>query len=413
MEHPATISSTQPPGKARVVLMLQGHPSPFWGELRDHLVAGGHRVVKVHFCLADEVFWRGRPALKYRGRFRDWETWLGALIDREGITDILYFADRLPYHAVAQEVGNPRGVRCWAIEFGYLRPDWLTMERDGMGARSRFPKERSEIEELAQGMPAPDQTQLYRHEFLTEASHEVAFNLLRAFGRPFYPFYWPDKAMWPAIEYLSWLPLLPRLKAMERAAGKIENRLISEKTPFNLVAMQLEVDYQIRASSHYANLDEFVTEVLNSFKQNAPADRRLIFKQHPLDHGLSHWFSRIRRMATQVGVADRVQVIRGGDLDRLLKASKGAVMVNSTVGLHAIRLGIPVCVTGKAVFDLTGLTHQSGLDTFWTAPEPVDMGFAETFRRALSRIQIKGSFFDPVGRRAAIDAVAARLRATN
>jgi capsular polysaccharide export protein len=71
------------------------------------------------------------------------------------------------------------------------------------------------------------------------------------------------------------------------------------------------------------------------------------------------------------------------------------------VGLHAIRVGCPTKVLGIAVFDIAGLTHQAPLDTFWTAPEPVDAGLAADFVRALAgTIQVKGSFYHPAGQRA-------------
>ena len=46
----------------------------------------------------------------------------------------------------------------------------------------------------------------------------------------------------------------------------------------------------------------------------------------------------------------------------------GAVTVNSTAGLGAIEMGLPTIVLGEAIYDMPGLTHQSALDAFWTAP---------------------------------------------
>jgi capsular polysaccharide export protein len=389
--------------------MLQGHPSRFWGELRDGLVADGHRVLKIHLCLADLVYWGRRPAVSYRGHYRNWRAWIERYLIEKGVTDILYYADRLPYHADALDAAKGLGIRCWAIEFGYLRPDWITMEPEGMAARSTFPKDPERIRALAKGSEAPNMVNLYPHDFSTEAFHEVTFHLLQAYGRPFYPLYNSDKIYWPAIDYLSWLGELAvdgrRKREAERLQAKAEGGALS----YNLVAMQIQADYQIRCSSPYGHLSDFLDEVFTSFAGNAPASRHLVVKLHPLDNGLERWFSRIPKLARKAGIEQRVHVIRGGDLASFLRHSHGVVLVNSTVGLHALRLGLPTYAAGEAVFDVEGLTHQAPLDTFWTAPETVDMDLFHAFERALTTIQIKGSFYNADGRAAAIQGILDRL----
>ena len=107
------------------------------------------------------------------------------------------------------------------------------------------------------------------------------------------------------------------------------------------------------------------------------------------------------------------EVIKGGDLDRLLSGSKGVALVNSTVALHAMRLDVPVCVLGDAIFDAPGLSHQAGVDAFWQNPDPVNPDAFDRFTRALSRIQVKGSFYNADGRVAAIDEICRRLGNTS
>ena len=403
------IPSPLPSRQGRVFLMLQGHPSKFWPDLADALTKHGHRVVRVNLCLADQVFWGSRPAHNFRGRFADWESWLRRLLLKEEVTDILYYADRLPYHRVALSVSRTLGLSCWAIEHGYLRPDWLTIEPDAMGARSHFPKKQEEIERLAEAAQAPNMTTLYTHDFATEAFHEVTYNLLQAFGRPLFPWYWSDKVYWPAIEYLNWiaeLALVPRRKA---AARRLQKKAASDDWPFNLLAMQIQDDYQIRGSSPYSGLLDFVDEAMESLAASAPENRHLVVKLHPFDNGLEHWFSKIRRLAGIHDLVGRVHVIKGGDLGLFIRRSQGVIVVNSTVGIHALRETIPTYCAGQAIYHLPGLTHQGTLDEFWTAPEAPDSAYFTTFEKALTHIQVKGSFFDPSGRASAIREICARF----
>lgn len=390
--------------------MLQGHPSQFWAHLYDGLRADGHVVKKINLCLADQVYWGGRPSTSYRGRYAKWRDWLRAYLVREGITDILYYADRLPYHADAHDVSKDLDIRCWAIEFGYLRPDWLTLEPDGMGALSTFPRNRADVQRMAQSTPKPDMEVRYTHDFPTEAFHEVTFNLLQTFGRPFFPLYFSDKIYWPVIDYLSWLGELARDRGRQRDAHRLQDQAVAGEIEYNLVAMQLQADYQIRASSPYTHLMDFLEEVMVSFAHHAPQHRQLLIKLHPLDNGLERWFRRVPALARKHGLSDRVKIFRGGELGVFLKHSKGVALVNSTVGIHALRAGVPTFVAGNAIFDIEGLTHQSGLDTFWSAPAAVDRTFFAEFERALGQFQVKGSFFNPEGRQAAIKTIRSKFK---
>ena len=393
----------------RCILMLQGHPSGFWALLHDGLKEDGHRVLKVHFCLADAVFWGARPAVSYRGRYSKWRDWISQYMIAEQVTDVFYYADRLPYHVDALNTAKAIGVRCWAIEFGYLRPDWITMEPDGMGAASTFPKNREDIEAMADAAEAPDMRVLYPHTFPKEAFGEVTYHLLQAYGRPFYPLYFSDKIYWPAIDYLSWILELLRERPRQALAREIQALAESGGIDYNLVAMQIQADYQIRASSPYGHISEFLAEVFASFARSAPPSRELVIKLHPLDNGLERWFSRVPRLARQAGLEGRVHLIKGGDLAVLLRKSKGVVLINSTVGIHALRFGVPTYAAGDAIFDLDGLTHQGSLDAFWSSPERVEPDFFTQFQSALTSIQIKGSFFNPEGRKAAISAIRQRM----
>lgn len=392
------------------MLFLQGHPSFFWRDLARALADDGHRILKVNFCLSDHFFWRLRGAKSYRGTLKKWPEWLTDFCKREGVSDILYFADQFPYHRIARDVADNLNMQSWACEFGYLRPDWLTLEHGGMGAASSFPRDPEKILALAERMPEPDMKMRWSHPFVTEACYDICNNIFPIIGRPLYPFYHSDRMVWPPLEYLSWLSRLLRGRHEKRTASELEVRLAESGENFNLVAMQKRDDYQIRASSHYVGLEDFLSEVFQSFVQHAPKKRRLLIKLHPLESDLPRWQKRIPKLARKYGIADRTDVIRGGNLNRLIEMSDGVILVNSTVGPHALALNTPVCALGTAIYDLPGLTHQSGLDTFWTTPDPVDRDFFHAFRRALMSIQVKGSFFCPDGRKEAIAEICRRFR---
>jgi capsular polysaccharide export protein len=388
-----------------VILLLQGPPSIFWCELAKAFEAVGVKTRHVNFSLGDQVFWPKRGALNFRKPLSEWPAYLTELIVKENVTDILYYADQLPYHLVAADVAKRLGVTCHAIEYGYLRPDWITLERGGMGRLSHFPNQPAQISAIARQVGPADLVVRYPHTFFQESANEVLYNLAAYFGRLFFPGYQSDKYYDPFFEYLMWLPRFFR-KSKTLPADYTN----ADRPPFYLLALQLQSDYQIRANSPYSHLSEMIDEVIQSFAAHAPASARLLVKQHPLDNGLEKWEKVVPRIAARHGVAERVDFIEQGNVGTLLHTASGVIVVNSTLGLHSIKVGCPTIALGSAIYDIEGLTHQGGLASFWGNPSPVDTSLRDDYIKALAAsVQVKGDFYNRDGRKVAIAEIVQRI----
>ena len=394
----------------RVFLFLQGPPSTFAAELAGELERLGHRTLRINLAAGDRFHWRRRGAFNYKGRFEDWGDYVGAFMAREGVTDLVFYADRLPYHRIAAAHARARGISVTAFEFGYLRPDWITLERDGMGVYSHFPADAATILANGRGLAEPDPIVRYGYAFHTEAFNEVVYNLANVFLPFLHPHYRSDTYYHPVHDYLSWIPRLVSGWLGAPKAKAVIARLVAGSTPYYVLPMQLQSDYQIRDNAPFDHLGEVVRIVMESFAANAPADGRLVVKVHPLDNGIENWPKVARRIAREVGIAGRIDVIDGGNLYELLGRARGCIVVNSTVGLHALRLGCPVAVLGVAVFDVPGLTFQGPLDRFWMGATPPDPALRDTFVRLLAAAtQVKGCFYTAEGRAAGVREAARRL----
>lgn len=396
----------------RVVLLLQGPPSRFFDTLEDAFDARGVRCVRVNLNAGDWLRGHGRDTRNYRGRLADWPGWLERLILAEHVTDIVYYADRLPYHRAANAVARRLGVAAHALEFGYLRPDWVTLERGGMSAWSHLPADPEAIRRIARQLPEvpPDLTAHYGHSFATEAWHEVTYNLAAVLLRPLYPHYVADRTYHPIVEYLSWLPQLATRGLKRRRTAAVLSEIANGGRRFWFFPLQLQSDYQIRDNSPFRHLSEAIEAVVASFARHAPADTGLLVKIHPLDNGLERWPRVLRRAAERHGVADRVALVSIGPLTPILEKALGTVLVNSTVGLQALQHGCPVKALGVAVYDIPGLTFQGPLDRFWSEAAPPDPALCDDFIRVLAGVaQVKGSLYHPEGRRIAARGIVERI----
>jgi capsular polysaccharide export protein len=183
------------------------------------------------------------------------------------------------------------------------------------------------------------------------------------------------------LDALGWL--LKFARKPRRNAQAEQTIKCVEGRDFFLFPLQLTGDYQIRDHSPFGSMLVAMEYVLTSFARFAPLNVNLLIKEHPLDSGYLNWRRRIMFKARRLGIEDRVFHIDGGDLQMLTEASLGMVCVNSTSGTLALEAGKPVAVLGEAVYDVPGVTHQSGLDTFWSLPEMPNRDLYDAFKRML------------------------------
>ncbi len=400
--------------QGRAFLFLQGPISPYFAEVAAGLQALGHAVHRVNLCLGDRLFWpAGQPlpaAVDYTGTAEDWPSWIAAFMREHRITDLLLLGEQRELHRAAIRAAQARGAQVAVTDFGYFRPDWITLEPDAMGGGSLFPRDPEEIRALAAGLPPASLDQVYRDDFRRQAAWDVVYHLANLVPGLF-RHYRSHQLHHPLATYAGVLRRLLTRRA-ERAEGTQALATARKAPAFWVFAMQMETDFSLRAYSSYPDLEAPIRETLESFAAHAPPASRLILKIHPLDPCLKNWPRRIGAMAGRLGIAERVAVVRHGVLDDMIAESRGVITVNSTVGLRALSMGCPVLALGQAVYRVPGLTFEGGLDRFWgeaTLPEPA---LCHAFLAALqAATQLRGVFYAPEGRAAAVRATVERLHA--
>ncbi|WP_269582395.1 capsule biosynthesis protein [Roseibium sp. Sym1] len=393
-----------------VVLFLQGPPGVFARTIADSLEKAGAKTCRVNLCAGDWLGWHDRRCTSYRGSLEDWPDWLRSFCVQRKVTHIVYYADRVPYHVAAAEVGAELGLTCLTYENGYLRPDWITLEHCGMSAHSRFPDDPDLIRRLGSALPDIDRRPRYRYPFINEAVNEVSWNVANVFFALAYPRYVRDKLYHPIIDYLSNIPRFALARRRNRHANHVIDDIISTDLPYYVFPLQLQSDYQLRFNSQYDHIAEAAEEVIHSFAQHAPSAARLVFKIHPLDNGMEPWVRILRTIAKKHGVKKRVLLVDGGKLNLLLEHAAGSLTINSTTGLHSLRARCPTKVLGIALYDLPGLTCQKSLDEFWRHGSAPDAELLDALERLLAAsIQVKGCFYTREGREAAADLMAERI----
>lgn len=394
----------------RAFLFLQGPSSPFFALIAAGLEAKGHPCHRINLCVGDRLFWRRPGAVDYRGRLDAWQGFVADFIDRHRITDMVLLGEQRDHHKLAIAAAKALGVRVTVTDFGYLRPDWIVLERDGMSAGSRFPRDPEAIRALAAEAPKADPTRRYRDSFRAMALAEMAYHFANHFLTRRFPHYTSFKRENPVLAYLGTGWRLLRGPWLRRHAEATVAAFRRDGRPYFVFPLQMENDFQIRAYSHYPDMTAAIAEVVASFAAGADADARLLIKVHPWDPGLKNWRRLIADLARRHGVDDRVRYIDGGDLDAILAGARGMVTVNSTAGIQALRRGLPVIALGQALYDIPGLCFQGGLDRFWSRGSPPDAALCDAWIDATAAcLQIRGVYYRRPGLDAAVAEAVSRL----
>lgn len=379
-------------GKHRRILLLQGPMGPFFDSLARFLIDQGREVIKVNLNGGDEWFYRQAGAVGFRESPDYWPHFIDGLIQKHRIDAMVLFGDCRPYHRSAILRARLRGVGVFVFEEGYIRPNYVTLEFGGVNAYSLLPRFPFLLTLYPLRRPAlPPKAR----SFQRMAWYAMQYYLMGRLRRAEYQNYRHHKPFEVLPEAAYWLRSARRKLAYAWRERGMQARLTGPlHKRFFLVALQVYNDSQVRHHSDYAGVRAFIREVIESFARHAPADFHLVLKHHPMDRGHRDYAEQIARNARHCEVGDRVHYVHDLHLPSLLKAARGAVMINSTVGISSLFHGTPVKLMGRAIYDIPSVVFDGPLERFWHEATPPDPELVEQLRRYLiEHTQIGGSFY--------------------
>lgn len=386
----------------RRFLFLQGPHGPWFHQLAQLLRTTGAEVWRVGFNLGDRVFWPGPGYIAFQDSHDHWATACADIFDHHQITDLVLYGDTRPIHAQAISLARARGITVHVFGEGYLRPYWVTYERDGSNGHSRLmdltvPEMRAALAKIDLDLPDTPATwgDMRQHMFWGALYHGFV-----ALGGQAYRNFRPHRALTVGQEFRLYLNrfLLMPLHRLERRLATF--RIRRGGFPYHLAILQLEHDASFRDHSPFASMTEFLTVVIEGFARGAPPHHHLVFKAHPLEDGRAPILPTIRRLAQEHGLTGRVHFVRGGKLAQLLNDARSAVTVNSTAGQQALWRGLPLRTFGAAVYAKPDFVSSQPLDAFFAAPGRPDTRAYRDYRHyLLETSQVVGGFYSSRGRR--------------
>lgn len=384
-------------------LLLQGPIGSFFYQLGEWLIKDGScAVYKLNFNAGDRYFYPSSTTntFDYVLSKYDFYNYLTEFIEKHQIQAIVCFGDSRPYHRIAKEfcIDNPN-VAFWVFEEGYFRPDYITLERDGVNDFSTLPRNSEFFLSRVDSLPDPIEPKLVASGFLPMAIVAMKYYLSLSKGAKDYPNYEHHREIGIPYYLKLWSKsIIKRVYYYVRDycfGRKIEEGKLDD---FFIVPLQVYDDSQVKYHCDYPDVSTFLADVLESFANFAPKNMNLIVKHHPMDRGGWDYCSVIDRYKKQYpDLAKRVYYIHDVPMPIFLRRAKGMVTLNSTSGISGLLHNIPVITLGRANYDFPGMTYQGSLNDFWCNATPPNKEVFDAYRKFhLNVTHINGSYYNKV-----------------
>jgi capsular polysaccharide export protein len=375
------------------VLLLQGPIGPFFCRFAKDLEGTGATVFKINLNGGDWFFYR-KKAINFRGTEAEWPHFLLDILTRLNIDTVMLFGDCRAYHQVAHKIARERGIEVGVFEEGYIRPNFVTLEREGVNGFSPLPD--NPIFYLNTVEPRKIRPEKVGNTFRYTAWWVTYYYIAALLLQLWFPHYRHHRPL-HALEAFRWLRSTGRKIFYRIKERGIEQQLVGPLSrKFFLVPLQVHNDAQIRVHSEFGTVEAFIRHVIHSFANHAPSDTILVVKHHPLDRAYCDYTQLLNSLGKEFGISKRLMYIHDQHLPSLLHETLGVVLVNSTVGFSALHHRAPMKVCGDAIYDIKGLTYQGDLASFWLeAPQfVVNMELLARFRSyVIETTQLNGSFY--------------------
>lgn len=380
---------------SKKVLLLQGPMGDFFSRLAQWLDSWGIEAYKINFNGGDRHFYPADDrTFDFINEVEQFASWLRDFLQHHQIDAMVCFGDCRKYHVIAKQISIQLGIKFFAFEEGYIRPNYITFEQDGVNSFSKFLVEFDDAEIKEQQDVTSDLKDV-QNSYAKMVRCAIFYYLFWIFYSFKYPNYQHHRNISPAQECKYWIISGFRSlknKCVEKM--RFNSFLKKYSHQYYIFSLQVHNDAQIRVHSELKDVQDYIELVMHDFSQNAPVGTHLLLKHHPMDRGYRNYHALIQRCARELNIEGRVHYFCDIHFPSLLKNGLGLVTVNSTTGIQALYHHVPVKVLGSALYDLPRLTFQGSLAEFWQNPGEVDQAYFDYFRHELIEYsQLNGSFY--------------------
>jgi capsular polysaccharide export protein len=264
---------------ANSVLLLQGPVGPFFDGLTSWLLKRNIHVNRIVFSGGDWHDCKKIKPIEFTRQNEEWAVFLKEQCHKLNVDAIVIFGQSRFYHKVAIEVANSVGIAVVVFEEGYFRPGFITLELNGVNAKSSTLDQYEIVDNRHQITAVAVKNKFLKSIYFSVIHYAFIFFMHRKF--PNYQHH-RSRSLWFYSMY--WAKTVLRKIISHRKDLENQNKLFQNKKPYLFVPLQFEGDAQIKLYSKFNSMNEFIEKIIKNFTGHKNANLQLVFKQHP--HGI-------------------------------------------------------------------------------------------------------------------------------
>ena len=286
-------------------LFLMGPIGTFFARLSSYLEDNNVRTYKILFPLHEYGFSKSR-IIRYDRDINIFKNFLRETIVNHEIKHIFMYGNVLIPHKQALDLArelNKGGIdiKTHIFELGYLRPNFVTLENEGINYNSSLIKSREfySKQDSYSVLPLPKKHARLRIRkiwktisFINHSlkNYKIVEKPHKLQPKPIY--------IWFQIKgfFLKYFFFFTE--------HKLKKNFLSKK--FFLVILQVSTDSQLTEGSDIKDNKKFIYKVIKDFGEANLANCNLVFKHHPRDRGYTNYSKEIKKISKKFGVQKNV-----------------------------------------------------------------------------------------------------------
>ena len=376
------------------VLFLMGPIGSFFSRLSSYLAKKEIKTYKISFPLYEFGFSKSKR-IYFNKDILSFKEFLKQVILKKEIKHIFMYGNVLIPHRQALDLSQElqkEGIKIntHIFELGYLRPNFVTLESDGINFTSSLilNKDFYMQQEGYKKLPTVAKHGLRIRKFwklITFINHCFQNYKIVEFEHKLQP---KPHFLWFQIKGF----LLKYY--FQLSEYKLKKKYFNINS-FFITILQVSTDSQLTKGSNFKNNYEFIEYVIKNFSNSNIKNVNLIFKHHPRDRGYINYSDHIKLISKKFNIEKKVFYFHDCFLSNIFSNPncKGTVLINSTVGYQSLFHSVPVKSLGVAPYNIEGLSDQKSLTSFFRNPSKVDKSlFLKFYRYIIENSQINGNF---------------------
>jgi len=389
------------------ILLLQGPMGNFFSKLGEYWnIKRGAVVHKFNFNIGDDFFYNNSigPTLEITFEFAN-DYFISNYFFRHKIDALFLFGEHRPVHKNFISLANSLGIDVWVIEEGYFRPHFYTVDYRGVNFNSLITAtpltDTLKMEQSHHMLENPEFC--FHKSFSNAAKNAIIYWLCNQFNFLRYRGYQHHFSLnWSEAFY--WIKSFIRFNTYRFTERNMETLIRAKAingTEIFVAPLQVARDHQITIHSTMS-CEVFIQTVLHSFADSIrmgllSEDACLLLKHHPMDRGHCNYQKLIRTLSAQLNISNNVFYFHNLSFYKILRYCAGCITINSTLGLHALKEGVPTINLGRSFYDKEGLTHgNDDLISFFQHRKKVNReNFGKFLQFVKRRTQINGCLYSP------------------